>query len=136
MTLNHNEYLDYTLPNEWCAEEDEDTLLLYNPDGNGAITMSFYNVLDMNKSAVEHASQMAKRFVDYNEIELHSPFVLFQKEGKTILYGTGTEPDGGFMKLWIVAKYPKIVLASYHSEQESDEVTACDSVIDSFRFTF
>ena len=43
MTLNHNEYLNYTLPNNWCAEEDIDNLLLYNPSGNGAITTSFFN---------------------------------------------------------------------------------------------
>lgn len=42
MTLNHNEYLNYTLPNNWCAEEDIDNLLLYNPSGNGAITTSFF----------------------------------------------------------------------------------------------
>ena len=45
MTLNHNEYLNYTLPNNWCAEEDIDNLLLYNPSGNGSITTSFFNVL-------------------------------------------------------------------------------------------
>ena len=32
------------LPNNWCAEEDIDNLLLYNPSGNGAITISFFSV--------------------------------------------------------------------------------------------
>ena len=34
MTLNHNEYLNYTLPNNWCAEEDIDNLqcLVINTD--------------------------------------------------------------------------------------------------------
>ena len=49
MTLNHNEYLNYTLPNNWCAEEDIDNLLLYNPSGNGAITTSFFiDLIDGN----------------------------------------------------------------------------------------
>ena len=51
MMLNHNEYLNYTLPNNWCAEEDIDNLLLYNPSGNGAITTSFFNVLKTKESA-------------------------------------------------------------------------------------
>ena len=38
---NHNGYLDYSLPRSWCAEEDTDNLVLYNPGGNGAITISF-----------------------------------------------------------------------------------------------
>lgn len=41
MICNHNEYLNYMLPNNWCAEEDTDNLILYNPSGNGAITISF-----------------------------------------------------------------------------------------------
>ena len=45
MMFNHKEYLNYTLPNSWCAEYDTNNLLLYNPNGNGAMTISFFNVL-------------------------------------------------------------------------------------------
>ena len=73
MTLNHNEYLNYTLPNNWCAKEDIDNLLLYNPSGNGAITTSFFNVLKTKESLDEQMSILAKRFIDQNNINLHSP---------------------------------------------------------------
>ena len=136
MTLNHNEYLNYTLPNNWCAEEDIDNLLLYNPSGNGAITTSFFNVLKTKESLDEQMSILAKRFIDQNNINLHSPLILFNRDGKAILYGTGTTSDGWFIKLWVVAKYPKIVFATYQSERKSAEVKVCDSIIDSFRFAF
>lgn len=136
MMLNHNEYLDYMLPNSWCAEEDTDNLFLYNPDGNGAITISFFSVLKTNEFLDEQMSILAKRFVDKNSINLHSPLVLFNRDGKTILYGIGTTLDGWFIKLWVVAKHPKIVFATYQSERKSDEVKVCDSIIDSFRFVF
>ena len=136
MTLNHNEYLNYTLPNNWCAEEDIDNLLLYNPSGNGAITTSFFNVLKTKESLDEQMSILAKRFIDQNSINLHSPLILFNRDGKTILYGTGTTSDGWFIKLWVVAKHPKIVFATYQSERSSSEVKVCDSIINSFRFAF
>lgn len=136
MIFNHNEYLNYTLPNNWCAEEDMDNLILYNPIGNGAITTSFFNVLNTQESLDEQISILAKRFIDQNDINLHSPLILFNREGKTILCGTGTTSDGWFIKLWLVAKYPKIVFATYQSEQKSNEVRICDSIIDSFQFAF
>ena len=136
MMLNHNEYLNYTLPNNWCAEEDIDNLLLYNPSGNGAITTSFFNVLNTEESLDEQISVMAKKFVEQNNIKLHSPLILFNKDSKTILYGTGTTSDGWFIKLWVVAKCPKMVFATYQSERKSVEVRICDSIVDSFRFAF
>ena len=136
MTLNHNEYLNHTLPNNWCAEEDIDNLLLYNPSGNGAITTSFFNVLKTKESLDEQMSILVKRFIDQKNINLHSPLILFNRDGKAILYGTGTTSDGWFIKLWVVAKYPKIVFATYQSERKSAEVKVCDSIIDSFQFTF
>ena len=136
MTLNHNEYLNYTLPNNWCAEEDIDNLLLYNPSGNGAITTSFFNVLKTKESLDEQISILAKRFIDQNSINLDSPLLLFNRDGKTILYGAGTTSDSWFVKIWTVAKHPKIVFATYESEKKSNEVKVCDSIIDSFQFTF
>ena len=136
MICNHNEYLNYMLPNNWCAEEDIDNLSLYNPNGNGAMTISFFSVLNTKESLDEQICILANNFIDKNNINLHTPLVLFNREGKTILYGTGTMYDGWFIKLWVVAKYPKIVFATYQSEQKSNEVKVCDSIIDSFQFVF
>ena len=134
--LNHNGYLNYMLPKCWCVEEDADSLILYNPNGDGAITTSFFNVLDAKESLDEQISILAKKFIDQNNIDLHSPLILFNRDGKTILCGTGTTADDWFIKLWVVAKYPKIVFATYQSEQKGAEVKVCDSIIDSFRFEF
>lgn len=134
--LNHNQYLNYALPNNWCAEEDMENLFLYNPDGNGAMTISFFNVLNTEESLDEQISILAKRFIDKNNINLHAPLILFNREGKAILYGTGATCDSWFVKIWVVAKYPKIVFATYQSECKNSEVQICDSIIDSFQFGF
>ena len=136
MVLNHNEYLDYTIPDSWCAEEDAENLYIYDPDGNGAITVSFYSVLVGKESVEEQMKLLAKGFISRDNIILHSPLVSCIRDGKRILHGTGIQDDHWFIKLWIVAHYPKIVVATYYSEEISDEVSVCDSIIDSFQFDF
>ena len=134
MILNYNGYLNYELPQNWCAEETSDNLLIYNPEGNGAITISFLNVLMSSESLDEQVSILAKKFIDQNSIYLHAPLILFDREGKTTLQGTGTTSDGWFVKLWIVAKSPKIVFATYQSERKNRELKICDAIINSMRF--
>ena len=136
MLYNHNEYLNYELPKNWNSEEDGDNLLLYNPNGSGAMVVSFFNVLATSDTLDEQISILAKKFIDKNKIKLHSSLILFAKDDKTTLYGTGTTSDGWFIKLWVVAKHPKIVFATYQSEKKTGEVKKCDSIIDSINFTF
>jgi len=84
----------------------------------------------------EHISIMAKKFIDQNGIILHNPLILYGAETKTTLYGTGTTSDNWFIKLWIVAKYPKIVFATYQCEKKTSEVKKCDTIINSMNFSF
>jgi len=134
--FKYNEYLKYELPDNWCAENDKENLLIYNPNGRGALTVSFFNILDVEETLDEQISILAKKFIDRNKINLHAPLILFNKEGKTILYGMGTTGDGWFVKIWVVAKKPKIILATYQSERKSREVKLCDQIINSFQFLF
>ena len=69
-------------------------------------------------------------------IILHNPLILYGAETKTTLYGTGTTSDNWFIKLWIVAKYPKIVFATYQCEKKTSEVKKCDTIINSMNFSF
>lgn len=136
MIFSHKDYLTYELPNGWCSEEEKENLLIYNPNGEGAITISFFNILEMRETLDEHISIMAKKFIDQNSIKLHDPLILYgTKETKTTLYGTGITSDNWFIKLWIVAKYPKIVFATYQYEKKTPEVKKCDAIINSMKFS-
>ena len=98
--------------------------------------MSFFNILEMKKTLDEQISIMASKFIDQNGIKLHGPLILYgTKETKTTLYGTGTTSDNWFIKLWIVAKYPKIVFATYQCEKKTSEVKKCDAIINSMEFS-
>ena len=135
MTLTHNGYMKYTLPDKWRAEYDSDTLSIYDPCGEGAITMSFYNLLTGENSTDEQISVMAKKFIDQNGVCLKNSFILLEKDGKAVLYGTGTTSDGWFIKIWVIAKCTKVVFATYESKRKSNEVKVCDSIMDSIQFT-
>ena len=63
MIFSHKDYLTYELPNDWCSEDEEENLLIYNPNGEGAITVSFFNILELRETLDEHISIMAKKFI-------------------------------------------------------------------------
>lgn len=136
MLVKHKDYLSYELPDHWCIEEDGENLLIYNPDGNGAITISFLSILESQKSIDEYISIITKRFVDQNRITLHSPLILYGNgDTKTTIYGTGKTLDDWFFKIWVVAKHPKIVFATYLCEKRTSEVKECDAIINSMCFS-
>lgn len=134
MTLTHNGYMKYTLPDNWRAEYDSDVLSVYDPCGKGAITMSFYTLLTGEEYVDEQISIMAKKFIDQNGVRLKDSFILLEKDRKAVLYGTGTTSDGWFIKIWVIAKCTKVVFATYESKRKSKEVKVCDSIMDSIQF--
>ena len=134
MRYNHAGYLTYELPDGWETEESDDCLSMYDPDGSGTLTVSFFNRVDSNTHLNVQVSVLAKNFFECNNIKLNNSFILLNKDEKTVLFGIGKMADNWLIKLWVVAKNPKIVLATYQSEQENPEVELCDAIVDSFKF--
>jgi len=123
MLLNHNGYLNYNLPQNWCAEYVDELLLIYNPDGNGAMTISFFNILDNGKSIDEQISICAKKFIDKNNVKLKGVLIITgSKDTKLVLQGSGTTLENDFIRIWVVANSQKLVFVSYESDKISDEV--------------
>lgn len=132
----YGEYLKYCLPKQWVAEEEGDMLVLYHPRGNGAMVLSFFSLFEAEQPLDKRVSIFAKKFIDGNGIITEDPLLLFEKDGKTVLQGEGMADDKAYVKFWVVAKYPKLILATYDSEKKNKEERVCDAVIDSFRFSF
>ncbi|HEX3016257.1 MAG TPA: hypothetical protein VHP31_00180 [Caproicibacter sp.] len=135
MNIKHGDYVNYQVPEGWIVEENDELTTVYNNDGEGALTLSFYTIMEMQGTLDEHISIMAKKFIDCNLIKLHSSLILdgTNKE-KSVLYGTGTTQDNWFIKIWIVAKCPKVIFATYHSEKKTSEVKIIDKIISSIIF--
>ena len=133
--LNHNGYLDYEIPLHWIAEEDGDTLTVYDPDGEGAMTASFYNML-ADRSIDEQITVMAKKFTEQNAITVDkSMFFIHGGTEKTVLHATDITQDKWFVKLWVAAKKPKIVMITYQSQKKTKEIEICDAIVESMRFS-
>ena len=136
MKIKHSDYLVYEVPAGWEVDENDDSTAIYNNDGEGALTFSFYTIMEMKETLDEHISIMAKKFIDTNRIKLNKAFILDgTKKGKTVLYGTGVTPDNWFIKIWVIAKYPKVILATYQSEKKTPELKEMEQIISSFTFT-
>lgn len=132
--LNHNGYLDYEIPLHWIAEEDGDTLTVYDPDGEGAMTASFYNML-ADRSIDEQITVMAKKFTEQNAITVDkSMFFIHDGEEKTVLCAAGITQDKWFVKLWVAVKKPKIVMITYQSQKKTKEIEICDAIVESMHF--
>ena len=135
MIVKLRNYLMCELPDGWTAEENSGVTSIYRADGDGALTLSYHSIAEMQGTLDAHISIMAKRFLDENQVKLKHALILdgTQKE-KTVLYGIGTLPDHWFIKLWLVAKYPEVVFATYQSEKETAELKKIDKVVSSLVF--
>ena len=133
MTLNYEEYMEYELADGWCAEESSGNLILYNPSGVGAITISSFDFSAEEISMDEQISILAKHFIDNNKINVSSPLIIVNREKKTVLQGEGVTQDGWLVKIWVIAKSPKIILATYQSKKKSREIKVCDKIVDSIK---
>ncbi|MGI6745664.1 MAG: hypothetical protein ACOX45_05910 [Acutalibacteraceae bacterium] len=135
MEVLHGDYLSFNIPNYWMVEDNTNTTSVYNMRGDGAITMSFYTAMSVQKSFDEHVCIMAKKFIDNNRIRLRQSLILDNtKKDKLVLYGTGITIDNWFIKFWVIAKFPRIVLATYQSEKATSEIKTVDNIIESISF--
>ena len=83
---------------------------------------------------------MAKKFIDTNHIELNHALILIgAQDEKRVLYGAGSLPDQWFIKLWVIAKFPRVVFATSQSEKKhlnSSRLIALYQVLNSWMFDY
>ena len=96
MIINYNNYLNCELPDNWCFEEWDEGLNIYNPEGEGALTLSFFNILALERTVTEQISIMAKKFFDQNNIASNGSFVVCPSKENTCFLLRYT----AFLLLW------------------------------------
>lgn len=135
MKANHNGYFEYVIPEDWVIEEDDDTTSIYCNNGVGALILSYYSIIEMQGDLGEHISQMAMRFINKNNLHLNHALILdATQKDKIVLSGIGSLSDQSLIKLWVVAKYPKVVFATYICDENTPELNIIDKIVDSFSF--
>jgi len=131
----HRDYLTYQVPEHWCVEEIDDCLNIYDPQGEGALTLSFYTII-RNKSLVNYViDDMAHRFIKQFGIVLDEELTLEEDGLKKILSGRGIDSNGWRIKFWYVAHFPKGVFITYmYKEMDASEFLICDAIVNSMTF--
>ena len=126
--------LEYELPKKWRFEEDEETLSLFDPNGNGAMTVSLYRTLPQNSSLEGQIVTIARKFVDNFGIILDHPFIMKNKDDSLALEGEGKTNDNWFIKIWVIGRHPKIAFVTYQSNTKTNEIKKCNLIVNSMRF--
>ena len=70
MIINHDNYLKYEIPDDWIIEDKETLTSIYSNEGEGALTLSYFSILEMQETLDEHISIMAKKFIDVNHVKM------------------------------------------------------------------
>lgn len=123
------------IPHGWHLEQHGHHVSLDDGTHDGAMTISFYAVLSDILFPEAYLKEMAEDFAAQNRIFLQSPLIFDRSDPeKTVLQGTGFTAGHRFSKIWIAAKFPKIVFATYQCRRKQAEVVRHDGVIGSIRF--
>lgn len=132
----HKDYLKYCIPNGWNNDDNEDgSVTLYNDEhGKGALTLSFYSTIDENEFTPNSIISSAIRFADKSKIDVEGNLICRVSGKKTLLSFIGKDDEGWYVKYWSVAEFPRIVIATYYSEDDLDEIEIADEIISSIEF--
>lgn len=123
------------VPYQWQWDENGDSVSIYNNNGQGAITMSFYKILERNNSIIEYISEKAVSFINQNGMKLDNPFIIDAvNEEKILLSGIGVSNNNWIIKLYILTNKSEFILITYHTKNKSKEIKIVDKIVESITF--
>ena len=134
MVIYHKDYVKYEIPNDWSVEEENNTTSIYYNYGEGALTISYYTSIKNKDELEEQIANMAKDFIDRNSVRLRNSLVLGCLNNNMYIYSEGHTNDNWYIKIWVIASYPNILLISYQSENKTKEIKTIEKIVDSFCF--
>lgn len=138
-TIKHSDYLTYSIPESWIHDNnDEDGIVtIYDEDGLGALTMSFYTVMYDPGSLISFVGRIERDTATQSNIELSSTGMIFlSKDGKHTSAIDGMLSDGTMVKLWVIAKERRFIVATYIYEKKTKEYSIMDEIIKSITINF
>ncbi len=138
-TIKHDDYLTYSIPQSWINDDnDEDGIVtIYEEDGIGTLTMSFYTVMYDPGSLIDFVGKIERETAAQSNIKLSSTGMIFlARDGKHTSAIDGVLDDGALVKLWVVAKGRRFIVATYIYEKKTKEYDVMDEIIKSMTFSF
>lgn len=135
MRIKHGNYLTFDIPNNWEKYEEDDITCIYNENSEGMMTMSFYSILNYDNTLENYTIDMASNFIKDNEIKLTNELKMENSsEEKIVVSAEGKTIKGDYIKIWAIARYPKLVIVTYENIKKDDEINIINRIVDSFTF--
>lgn len=121
------------LPDGWHIDCD-DVYSLYSNSGDGALTISSLSLVsDDIHSLEERVCIMARQFIREKKIIISGSLMLEGGEN-VIVYGKGKTPDNWFVRIWIIAKGPRVLVSTFYSRKNKrQENNECNKIIESIK---
>ena len=127
--------LTFEVPDDWVVEDEDGIRSIFNEDGEGAITVSIYRIEKLEENIEKKIKDMAVECITNNNIKIEKKVeVIAFNEQEAVVYARGKAPDGWFVKLWVVASFPTVIVITYWSEEKTKELDIVDKIVESFKF--
>lgn len=139
-TVTHG-CIQWRMPSRWCIEDGGDCLSLYDPDGSGALTLSFLSFADpadknstkAEQPTAERLTAVAEQFLRGNGLRCtETPTPRVDGRRGAFISCLAADADGQSVYLWLTACGPRAVLATYFGDSDR-EAAVCEKIVRSMR---
>lgn len=135
-TIVHRDYLKLRIPRGWVNDDSQDEVSIYPQKGEGAITISFLSSLsDFGGEVIPFLNKTVTDFAQQANIKIGKAYILNTRDfNKFVIHAIGTQDDW-LVKLWVVARSPRFLVASYFTKQKNmKEMNAAEAIINSITY--
>ena len=133
MLIRHKGFVEYELPDGWESEVNGENVIIYDPNGEGAMVMSFYRSTG-DIPIEKRIYKMAQSFVEQIMIKQLSDFSESNDNRRVFrVCCEGIDANNLYIKLYIIAKSPRIVVATYNNKIKNHEIETYNEIVKSMK---
>ena len=122
MRVVYRNTLRLTLPFGWRAEEGEDCLLCYHPNGEGAQVVSLHAAETGGEELMEYLVLLAKRHIKQNDVCLTRTLTLDESHANRVsVSAEGEQADGWNTAFRFVSNGWKVAMFTYLCQTRTRE---------------
>lgn len=136
-TIIHEDYLTYKVPCDWIIDDTNENgaIVIYNENGEGALTISFYTIIEDYSSPIQFIQEKLSRFAKNNNIILEPiQRVHMHKDGKYSAWGDGTDDENWHVRAWVVLKEHRFLVATYYYQKNTKDFDEATEIVESMSF--
>lgn len=133
MTIINNILIN--IPNNWFTEQNSETISIFDPNGKGAVTLSFTTANNDFEFSAEYMRKNFDENIARGKIKLEKSVEVDMKNPqRVILTGMGKNEDNWLIKFYLLSNSKTMVLVTYYTLEKTKEIKIVDKMIDTINF--